>query len=758
MTRIWILTLFIASCWNGLLAEEAGKIVGKIIDAKTGEPLANVNVSIVGLHRGDVSNFAGEFSISGAPVGRHTLKASLLGYVAAELQEQIEGDSVVNVQLALQQDDAIRIEEILVTANRINIYPQLDLLGGDIDRLSPKDVGDFLRNTPGVSSVRKGGTAMDPVIRGFRQDQLNVQVDGGMKVWGACPNRMDPPTCHIQAEDLEKIEILKGPFSVRFGPTFGAVVNLVMDKPERFSEPGVGAKLDGGYESNWNGKRTRASVTAGLPAADVFVSGGAKTYGAYTAGDGSIVQAGFRMSDYSVKLGVNPSEAHRVQFTNRGSYMRDVYYPALPMDALFDDTHLYALDYVGKFGTTGLSSISAKGYLSNVKHSMSNQWKQTYSMMHSVADVQAETYGGRVEAVIVPMQAGMLYAGLDAYDHMKTGDRTRQFVSGPNNGKSIRDTIWQDSHIRDIGAFLEARTFVITDMTAIAGVRLDNVRAKSDRPNSYYVKNFGNYLSTTEHNVSAAVALLYTVSPVVDLRFGVGRGIRTADITERFVYLQPIGMDRYDYIGNPTLKPERNTQLELATNARVGRVGLQFSVYHSILNDYISARVDTTVKKVSADVFGVKRFVNISKASISGFEASATAPLLDGLRLDLSLAYSYGQNRDFNEPLPEMAPLSGAALFHYQASDGWIWAEFEGRFVARQSRVSTSFQEQVTPGFAVYTLRAGAELFEHVVLTAGINNILNTSFYEHLNRKSKADGRPILEPGRAFFVGVQIVY
>ncbi len=741
-----------------VLGEDEGTVIGVVTDAQTRELLANVNIFVEGTHRGDVSNFAGEFSVSGVPAGLQTVRASILGYTPTKVTVQISPHSVARIEVILNEDEAIRLEEIVVSGSRANVYLQTDLCAQDIERHGPKDVGEFLRTLPGTSSIRKGGMAMDPVIRGFRQDQLNVQVDGGMKVWGACPNRMDPPSAHIQAEDLEKIEVLKGPVSVRFGPTFGAVVNLVMEKPEQFASPGVRTRIEGGYESNWDGKRTRATVTAGIPLADLFVSGGVKQFGAYEAGDGSEVQSGFRMNDYSLKVGLNASTQHRIQVTNRGSYMRDVYYPALPMDAFVDDTHMYALDYAGKAFGGILSSLAVKTYGVYVHHIMGNQWKPTFASLHAVADVESQTFGGRAEATLAPLASTLLYVGVDAYDLMKNGDRVRNFVAGPNAGKTFRDTIWQDSHIRDIGTFVEGRAFLGSDITTIAGIRVDNVHVKSDRPSAYFTNAFGNLLNVSETNVSGVAAVLYRLSPVVELRLGIGRGVRTADITERFVYIQPIGMDRYDYIGNPALAPEQNTQIELAANARLSQISMQASVFHSTLQNYISARIDPTVKQLSADVLGVKRFVNIADASMTGFEVSASSPLTSALQLDLSASYTNGQNRTDNETLPQIPPFSVVAALRFQQPEHAVLAELEGRFVARQSRISAAFQEQATPGFAVYSLRTGMQFFAHLNLTAAVNNIFNRAYWEHLNRKSKVDGRAILEPGRVFSVNLQFFY
>ena len=61
------------------------------------------------------------------------------------------------------------------------------------------DVGAALtRNTSSVSLIRRSAVANDIVVRGLKKDNIAVTIDG-MKIYGACPNRMDPPVSHILA-------------------------------------------------------------------------------------------------------------------------------------------------------------------------------------------------------------------------------------------------------------------------------------------------------------------------------------------------------------------------------------------------------------------------------------------------------------------------------------------------------------------------------------------------------------------------------
>jgi len=66
---------------------------------------------------------------------------------------------------------------------------------------------------PSIDMSRRSGIANDIFIRGQKRDNISIEVDG-TKVCGACPNRMDPPTSHILASQIDEIEVIEGPYDV----------------------------------------------------------------------------------------------------------------------------------------------------------------------------------------------------------------------------------------------------------------------------------------------------------------------------------------------------------------------------------------------------------------------------------------------------------------------------------------------------------------------------------------------------------------
>jgi hypothetical protein len=78
------------------------------------------------------------------------------------------------------------------------------------------DGADYLKTIPGFAAIRNGGTNGDPVLRGMFGSRLNV-VDNGGTLAGACPARMDNPLSYISPQTYDRLVIVRGPQTVRWG-------------------------------------------------------------------------------------------------------------------------------------------------------------------------------------------------------------------------------------------------------------------------------------------------------------------------------------------------------------------------------------------------------------------------------------------------------------------------------------------------------------------------------------------------------------
>ncbi|WP_293815956.1 TonB-dependent receptor plug domain-containing protein, partial [Thiolapillus sp.] len=105
-----------------------------------------------------------------------------------------------------KKEDTEAMPEMVVQGTRLN-----DISGKEV---KSADLAEALaKKSASVSLVRRSGIANDIILRGQKKDNINILIDGG-KIYGACPNRMDPPTSHILTNNIESVEITEGPYDV----------------------------------------------------------------------------------------------------------------------------------------------------------------------------------------------------------------------------------------------------------------------------------------------------------------------------------------------------------------------------------------------------------------------------------------------------------------------------------------------------------------------------------------------------------------
>lgn len=117
--------------------------------------------------------------------------------------------------------------------------------------LAPEPV-ERLSANPSVSLSRMGGRGLDPVVRGQGQERVDVLLDG-IRVEGACPNRMDPPTSRLSAALAPLLEVRTDNQTLRWGPITGGQVIATTAAPV-FSGSGTTGHLTVGGAENGNGK------------------------------------------------------------------------------------------------------------------------------------------------------------------------------------------------------------------------------------------------------------------------------------------------------------------------------------------------------------------------------------------------------------------------------------------------------------------------------------------------------------------------
>ncbi|WP_223548231.1 TonB-dependent receptor domain-containing protein [Aestuariivivens sp. NBU2969] len=657
----------------------------------------------------------------------------------------------------------VKLNEVIVTGN-LKSDPTLTVTSNKYEEaiIQPKNVADLFNNINGFSSIKRGNYAIDPSFRAAQSEQLNIQYDGGTKAMHACPNRMDPITTHIIPEEITKIEIIKGPYTVRYGATFGGVINMVSQKPD-YEAYGFHGKASAGYESNGSSLVNMFQLQYIQQQFDVVANAGYRDFGNYKDGNDVEIPSSFRSTDYGVKLGYNFTDNQRLQAHWRQSFGRDLLHAALPMDSEYDNTSIMALDY--KWDAIGgvVKSFTAKAYYSYVDHLMTNINRPTFMMMEALSNVEATTTGGKMEINWTPLKKWNVFSGFDAMHIARDGGRTRlvKMMNGMQMPMPFNDKVWQDSYITDLGVFTEAKYSIRPNTVITAGVRYDHVTSDIKDPEADFEAMY-NLGKRTEHNVSGTVSVKTLVSEQFTLEAAYGRGVRSANMMERFINHFSVGQDPYEYIGNPDLKSEVNNQFEIGFKGKNKARSFKYSAsfYYAFFENYIVGIIDESLNRKympMSEPRHPKVFQNLDDAYKTGLEATMQVNVLKDYYLKAECAYIYAKNNDLKESLPLTPPFNSKLILGFKKEK--FWTNVQYNLVSQQHHIAKSFGETQTDGYQTMDVRLGLKPIKGITLGVAVINAFDKAYNNHLNfsftNQANFGRLPINEPGRNYSVFLQ---
>ena len=733
---------------TGLLAQQTDKI--QLLDQSTQEPIVGATY-----HYGTQSGLSDQEGYLKFNYLEGTdLIISHLSYGKWTLYDQAVQAAILNGTI-LKEEMPLSLYPITVIALRQKTTER-ETLRLDYEDKMAHDGASILNQTAAINSIRKSGNyGFDPVLRGFKYDQLNVVINGAQSATAACPNRMDPPTSQIAPNMMNRIEILKGPHALRYGSALGGTINFVPTAPKFSDQAETYGRLSGGYEGNGNIFRSEGMIGFSGRSYDLGVFGSWSEGNDYKDGDDNTVPADFSRGSFGANLGFKLQDRQQLTISITRNLARDADFPALLMDLREDDTWMFNARHDIDINKGWLQSWNTTVYGTLVDHLMNNFLKNLDPrMVNAETAAKTRTYGGRTEGVWKQSNA-VLFAGADLRVEEAEGSRVREFLMGPDAGRVFTDNAWQDSRITKSGLFGEYHLMHNSLQFVFSGRLEVNNAQISDGEEEF--TNLYPDVETTQVNPSLSIGGINNFHENFSVGLWLARAQRSGSLTERFINYFPVGQDPFEILGNPQLNPEVNNQVDLTLEYRTSNTSVSVDIFASFLQDYISSVIDTTLTPRLPNSPGVRQVINISEAFKTGFELGWTQQLWRGLQHQLSVAYTYGQDRERNAPLPEIAPLD----FRYTLVGNYLGNKLHPkatlRHVLDQNRNSEEFRETTTPGFTTLDVTLSYQFNPYLSVTAGAQNIFDVTYYEHLNRSVRGDQpRPINAPGRNIFMSLTL--
>jgi iron complex outermembrane receptor protein len=644
-----------------------------------------------------------------------------------------------------------------------------DVSGDDI---KSADLGEALfKQSPSVSLVRRSGIANDVIVRGQKKDNINVTIDG-MKIYGACPNRMDPPVSHILTNNVDYIEINEGPYNVEEFGVLSADVSIHTIQPEdEFS-----GDINLGFGS-WGYKKASLSASGAITENVKFlISASAETSEQYEDGDGNDfvgqiqreIDAGkaipstqyqpqykdmdaYTKKTVMAKLFWNITDNQELRLSYTGNRSDDILYPSSKMDALYDDSDLFNIEYIARDLGKYSKELNVQLYQSEVEHPMSTKYRLMGAKDYMTHALTTKMQGAKIKN---SFDAGnhTITAGIDYSLRNWDGWYTKNEVLLPmdfsysiddvdteNIAFFLKDTITMDKLVFDLGLRYDDTTITPA-----------NNRMKLTQPDNEY-NELNGYIFTT-----------YNMDKDTKFFAGIGKSSRVPDAKELYWIgapkKLPNGKMFAPAIGTPDLEATINYEADIGVDMKFDNATVKAKAFYSQLDNFIAYNSSNKVNK----------YENVD-AMIYGFELSGTYIATAELYFDYGMSYQRGEK---DEPLtgqtgtdmPEIPP------FKFNAAANYDWDEtlnFRAELIASDTWSNYDYEngEQEIDAYGILNLK-GAKQWGNFELTVGVDNVFDTTYavsntYNDLILLPTGTNDVVMlmnEPGRYFYTNLKYTF
>ncbi|CAM3136511.1 TonB-dependent receptor [Sphingomonas antarctica] len=589
---------------------------------------------------------------------------------------------------------------IIVTASRAE--QRLDQVGQAVTVLTQTAIesrqlpliSDLLATTPGLTVTRNGGPGQPTAvrIRGAEDAQTLVVIDGV---------RVNDPTSpggafdfgNLVTDNIERIEILRGPASVPWGSqAIGGVVNIVEARPG--DDPHAVIRGEYGYKN-------QANVVAN--GSGTFGSIAASVGGGWYRDDGiSAFRYGTERDGYRQFAGngrVEVGLAEGVSLDLRGFYANSkVGFDGYDSSFNFTDTN----DYSKTEQSVGYAGLNAE--LAGIKNRVA----------FTLNDINRDSFGGN---------AFVSRGRVERYEYQGDADLgVARLVFGAEHERPSYFTGFAKYRTHSTSGYAQAIVTPVDAVTLTGGLRVDDYQ-------TYGTK------------LTGAANVAFTTGNTT-FRAAYGGGFKAPTLYQLF---GPYGTATL--AGIAPLQPERADSVDLGVEQSFNRGRIGVTVFgRNTRNQIDFANCFGVTPAPAACAFRPFGFYdNIARTRARGVEAFAEIRPVDGLALVANYTFTDAKNRVTGETLLRRPRHSG------NVSADWSSDRFSvGGSVQIVSRSVDfdylSFLRTNLGGYTLVGLRGSFKLNDTFELFARVENLLNDKYevvsgYGTLGRNAHAGVR-----------------
>lgn len=721
----------------------------------------------------------------------------------------------LSAQYVKAQTDTLQkdLGEVIIYANKFaekkqNLSQKVDLISSNtIAQTNAQNTGDLLINTGKlfVQKSQQGGSS--PVIRGFEASRILLVVDGVRMNNAIYRSGHLQNVITVDQNMLERVEVLFGPSSTLYGSdALGGVLHFHTKKPflsggknflakqqafARYSSANNEKTLHyngslGGKKIAWLQSYTYSDF-GDMRMGDNYPSkypdfGRRSRYIETINGIDSVVTnqddriqkfSGYKQWDVTQKILFKPSDkiSHLINF----QYSNSTDIPRYDrLQDVRNGTLRFAEWYYGPQKRI-LSSyeLSASGLGPFDEFKLIGSYQKIKESRHTREYRRYTNFDNRIEKLDVwgltvdgrkIWNRHELITGIDMQFNKLSSTAYRiNLLTGNQTGLDSRYPDG-DNHM-NYAAVYGQHIFKITENKLVlnSGIRLQYVKLNAALNNNYF--NLP-YTSINQHNsaITGNFGVVYLPVSKFKIALNTASGFRAPNIDDLAKIFESSTSARRVIFPNPGIKPEYTYNIDMNVEADLKSTRATLAVFYTWFDNAISLSPYSINGDDSILYNGVKSAIyanqNTNSGRIYGFQASAEQNIGDHLKLNASIAYTYGRLKDDKKkeiPADHIPPVYGKAGLDY--SHTFIQFSFYTIFngwkrIKDYNPGGEDNQQYATPDGmpAWYTLnfKSSINIGTHLQLQAGIENILDRN-YRYFASGFSAAGRNIIFALRASF-------
>jgi ferric enterobactin receptor len=750
----------------------------------------------------------------------HLAAAVMLAYApgalqAQEAEEPGDEESTAPLQSEASQaasDNALELQgaHVVGTAEEeLKQAPGVSIITAEDIRKRPpsNDLSDIIRREPGVnltgnsaSGARGNNRQID--LRGMGPENTLILIDGKPTTsrnavrygWNGDRDTRGE-TNWVPAEEVERIEILRGPAAARYGSgAMGGVVNIITKRPtDAFSGSLNLYTMMPEDKAEGVSKRTNFSLSGPLTDALTF-----RVYGGLNKTDADDIdinadaqnsalaagREGVRNKDINGLLSWRLNDSHTLELSSGYSRQGNIYTGDTMnsnggSDVAFIQSLYGAETNVmqrNNFDLTHLGEFDWGSTKSSLTYDYTRNWRLNEGLAGGPEGAITNGAGAAVSRlrntrasseVSLPLSLGGLeqvltVGGEYLYETLNDQGSSRAQSFDPGNGGTNLEGFDRSTskiNAESYALYVEDNIELTEKTTLTPGVRLDH--------HNQFGSNWSPSLNAS-HKLTDALTLkggvarayktpnLYQSNPNY-LLYSMGNGCNANETNSGGCYL----------LGNENLDPETsiNKEIGLAFDKGTWRTSATYfrnDYKNKIIggNEYISILQYTSGGVVTNR--RVQQWENSKKAVVEGVEGNLFMELTPSLTWNTNVTYMIeSEDKETGEPLSVIPEYTVNTTFDWQATEK-LSLQLAGTYFGKQESPTFNYrtaeeydesaQQDVDP-YGLVDLSAGYEFTENYTMRVGINNVFDKQILRGGNASSSG-ANTYNQPGRAAFVSL----